>query len=95
MAEIDPKQFNDFQVDVLNSLESLQEKIATLTGHVVQVKTVLFGANGEPGKLATVDKRLDAHTAAIGRIKNVIWPMIGAIALLIWLGLSGLKQLLK
>ena len=95
MVEIDAKQFADFQVNVLNRLEALGEQNEEIRGRLIQMKTVLFGANGEPGKLTIIDKRLDNHRKSIDRIKNALWPMIGAIVLLGWIGIEGLRLIFK
>ena len=95
MANIDLKQFADFQVDVLNRLEDLGKHDAVIEGHLIQMKTVLFGADGEPGKLKEIDKKFEKHDHSIDRIRNILWPMVGAIALLAWIGREGLKLIFK
>lgn len=94
-VEINSLEFEKFRVDVLNRLESLHHENEELTRHVVQVKTTLFGANGDPGRLAVIDKRLDAHTKSITRIMQLLWPIIGALILFGWLGLPAIKVMLR
>jgi hypothetical protein len=94
LPSVDAKTFERFRIDMLNHMADLHREVEGVSKHVVQVKAVLFGANGEPGKLTLIDKRLDAHTRKIERIWSILWPIVGAVALLAWLGTSGLRQLL-
>lgn len=109
MAQIDVKlfndkclvagrHFNDFQVEVLNRLESIHEQIDLLDKRMVKQETLmqtLFGFNGEPGKLTILHARIDKQDRKIERIKNLLWPIVGAICLLAWIGIAGVRQMLK
>ena len=95
MANIDPKEFGDFRVDVLNHFDELGKSNAAIEKHLVKIETVLFGADGEPGKLKEIDKKFEKHDHSIDRIRNILWPMVGAIALLAWIGREGLKLIFK
>lgn len=93
--EITPKDFNDFQIKVFNRLEELHDEVGSVKEHVIQTKAVLFGTNGDPGKLCIIDKRLDAHTRQITRLMQIVWPLLGVAALLVWLGVESVQKVMK
>lgn len=94
LPPVDPKTFEQFRIDVFAHLEEIRDSINLVASRQAEQKALLFGLNGEPGKLALITERQEKHSKAIGRIMNFIWPMVGAVALLAWLGIGELKKLL-
>jgi len=94
LNKLDVKTFEQFRIDVLNRLEEIRDSMGKVVNQQDKQKALLFGLNGEPGKLASIEQRLEKHGKAIDWLKNLIWPMIGAAALLGWMGIQGIRELL-